>query len=175
MPNRGEISFRPVTKEDFPLLLTWLSEPHVARWWDPADRAIAKIERHLADESVRPLIVSVDRDPFAYIQVCQLDAEGDEVISLCSTPNEPLPVGTVGLDQFIGPKEKVGIGLGPRFMEMMMTKLFGEGVPAVLVDPHATNIFAIRAYEKAGLKQSHEVDTRNGRVQVMVRYAQEFE
>jgi RimJ/RimL family protein N-acetyltransferase len=27
------ISFRPLSRSDFPLLLEWLSAPHVAAWW----------------------------------------------------------------------------------------------------------------------------------------------
>lgn len=174
MPSEGILAFRPVAKEDLPLLQTWLTEPHVAQWWDPAEQAIRKIAQHMTDEAVRPFVVSLDGVPFGYIQLCQLEAEKD-FDALCASLDAPLPVGTVGLDQFIGPQDKVGVGLGPRLLNLMMTKLFEEGVPAVLVDPHPDNIFAIRAYEKAGLNHLQQGKSRNGAVQWMVRYAQEIE
>jgi len=30
----GEVSFRRLTRDDFPVLAGWLAEPHVARWWN---------------------------------------------------------------------------------------------------------------------------------------------
>jgi len=30
----ASLTFRPITRADFPLLHEWLARPHVARWWD---------------------------------------------------------------------------------------------------------------------------------------------
>ncbi len=37
-PERADdqLSFRPMGREDLQLLQTWLSQPHVAEWWDDA-------------------------------------------------------------------------------------------------------------------------------------------
>ncbi|WP_319412258.1 GNAT family N-acetyltransferase [uncultured Cohaesibacter sp.] len=169
MPNRGNIGFRPVEKPDLPLLHDWLSKPHVAKWWDPAEKAISSIERHMGDDAVTPLMVCLDESAFAYMQLCELDVDRNE-------DNVPIecPVGTIGLDQFIGPEDKVGIGLGPRFLKLIITKLFCEGTPAVLVDPDPSNLFAIRAYEKAGFIRLRQVDKKNGPTLFMVRTFQEI-
>ncbi|TIW18072.1 MAG: GNAT family N-acetyltransferase, partial [Mesorhizobium sp.] len=39
--------FRPVTEKDLPLIARWLSEPHVAEWWDDPDKEIAEIREHM--------------------------------------------------------------------------------------------------------------------------------
>ena len=169
MPNRGEISFRSVCESDFPLLLEWLKAPHVAQWWDCAEIAIKKIEKHIEDKNVWPFLTLLDGDPFGYLQICSLDVERNKEISHLA-----LPTGTMGFDQLIGPEDKVGKGLGPRFMDLMIKRLFDEGVPVVLVDPHPNNIFAIRAYEKAGFERLDKASADDGQAQFMIRYAQEF-
>jgi hypothetical protein len=34
MSSPAHISFRPVTERDLPTLHTWVTAPHVRRWWD---------------------------------------------------------------------------------------------------------------------------------------------
>ena len=37
----GPITFVRLTRDDFPLLSKWLSDPTVARWWDHATSPVA--------------------------------------------------------------------------------------------------------------------------------------
>jgi aminoglycoside 6'-N-acetyltransferase len=41
-----DLGFRPLSRDDLPLLFEWLRRPHVAEWWRavPADRAAVEAE-----------------------------------------------------------------------------------------------------------------------------------
>jgi len=39
------LSFRPLLPADFPLLLAWLSRPHVKEWWDDGEDTLEKVAR----------------------------------------------------------------------------------------------------------------------------------
>lgn len=44
-PGGRDISFRPVTRDDFPLLHRWLTNPEVHTWWRSGTRTIDDIEQ----------------------------------------------------------------------------------------------------------------------------------
>jgi len=158
--------FRSVTVADLPLLAEWLEQPHVRRWWSEPDEALASIEEHLRDPAVEPYIVTLDGRDFAFIQVADLDDEDDAAL-------DGQPQGTCGIDQFIGIETLLGKGHGPVFMADFCRELFEKGKTRVLVDPHPDNIFAIRAYAKAGFQRLGETTTNYGRALLMALDRQE--
>jgi aminoglycoside 6'-N-acetyltransferase len=137
--------FRPVVAEDLPMLGVWLERPHVAEWWDDVDDKLAEIREAMAHPSTQPFIVELDGRPTGYIQCYDPHLEADH-------PYRDQPRGTLGIDQFIGEPELVGIGHGSRLIAAFVEALFRQGAPRVIIDPHPTNGRAIRAYEKAGFK-----------------------
>lgn len=160
MPRADEYHFRPVVREDLPLLAGWLELEHVRRWWgDPAEAA-ASIEDHIGDPSVAPFIVTLNGADFGYIQAADLAGEDDEALAR-------QPAATVGIDQFIGPRELVGIGHGPAFIGLFCERLFAKGARRILVDPHPDNAVAIKAYAKAGFARLEEATTQYGRALLM--------
>ena len=62
-------------------------------------------------------------------------------------------------------------GHGSAFIRAFLEGLLAAGTPRVLTDPDPANGRAVRAYEKAGFRRSHEVDTSDGRALLMVRDA----
>lgn len=57
------------------------------------------------------------------------------------------------IDQFIGEPELWGKGIGKRFLYLIQTYLVQEkGAEVILLDPHADNPRALRAYEAAGFQ-----------------------
>lgn len=158
--------FRSVTVADLPLLAKWLEQPHVRRWWGEPEEALVSIEEHLCDPAVEPYIVTLDGRDFAFIQVADLDDEDDAAL-------DGQPEGTCGIDQFIGAETLLGKGHGPAFMTSFCRTLFDRGKNRVLVDPHPDNIFAIRAYIKAGFQRLGETNTNYGRALLMALDRQE--
>ena len=95
-----------MTETDLPMLSAWLAEPHVAEWWDDGPEASkAEIMEAMDDIATEPLIVELDGRPIAYIQSYDPHLEDDH-------PYQDQPTGTLGIDQFIGLPELVGIGHG---------------------------------------------------------------
>ncbi len=169
MPNEFAIDFRPVEESDFEMLLGWLSQAHVRKWWGEPQEGVRKISDHVCDPAVAPLLVELEGEPFGYIQLCDLDAERDTEPALRGQPDR-----TVGLDQFIGPEAMTGRGLGPRFMRLAIADAFEAGAARVLVDPHPDNRNAVRAYEKIGFRRLGVQNTASGPALFMAIDRQEF-
>jgi aminoglycoside 6'-N-acetyltransferase len=159
--------FRPVTEKDLPLLAAWLARPHVARWWDDPDE-LQHIVGHIDSISVEPFIIELNGRPIGYIQSYDPHLEDDH-------PYQNQPTGTLGIDQFIGEPELVGLGHGSRLIAEFVEQLFEEGVPRVIIDPDPDNSVAIRCYEKAGFKRLGESETPEGRALMMARDSEEGE
>ena len=143
--NLHRYSFRPVIVDDLPMLGIWLERPHVAEWWDDTDDKLAEIREAMVEPSTEPFIIEIDGRPIGYIQCYDPHREEDH-------PYRDQPVGSLGIDQFIGEPELVGIGHGSRFIAAFAETLFRRGAPRVIIDPDPRNGRAIRAYEKAGFR-----------------------
>jgi len=137
--------FRRVGEDDLPMLGAWLERPHVAEWWDDTDDKLAEIRAAMSSPSTEPFIIELDGRPIGYIQCYDPHLEEDH-------PYRDQPEGSLGIDQFIGEPEFVGIGHGSRLIAAFVENLFRRGTPRVIIDPDPTNGRAIRAYEKAGFR-----------------------
>jgi aminoglycoside 6'-N-acetyltransferase len=135
--------FRPLSVSDLPLVGQWLSRPHVAEWWGEPVPALAAIEDRLADPAMDVFIVSFGDMPIGYQQSYDLHAEPDH-------PLRDQPLGTLGIDQFIGEPALIGRGHGSAFVRAFVEQSFATGAPRVVTDPNPRNARAIRAYAKAG-------------------------
>ncbi|AJY45343.1 GNAT family N-acetyltransferase [Martelella endophytica] len=166
MPHDGTIDFRPLEESDLELMARWLRAPHVAAWWDRAEKQVEQMRAHLNDPTVSPFVVTLDEVPFGYIQLCDLDGERDRESALASQP-----AGTFGIDQFIGPADMIGKGLGTRLVSAMAERALNNGAMRVLVDPHPENAAAIRAYEKAGFVRLGTFSMTGGPALLMARDA----
>ena len=168
MPADGTPRYRfsPLVHDDLGLIARWLAAPHVAAWWDPAEKAIPEIAAHLADEAVRPYLVLIDGRPAGYLQSYDPHLGVDH-------PYRDQPPGTLGIDQFIGEADLVGIGHGPALIDQFARTRFSEGVPRIVTDPHPDNRLAVRAYAKAGFCELDRRTTIYGTALIMGRDAGE--
>jgi aminoglycoside 6'-N-acetyltransferase len=96
--------------------------------------------------AIDALVVEYNDLPIGYIQGWDSHAEADH-------PCRDQPVGTRGIDQFIGEPQLVGRGHGTAFIRLFVEILFGAGTPRVITDLNPRNSRAIRAYAKAGFKE----------------------
>jgi len=156
--------FRPMTDDDLPLVRRWLAEPHVARWWGRPDEQFDLIGADLNKPTMDQFIVGCERRPFGYLQCYDLDAWDGAGLG-------PHPVGTRGIDQFIGEIDMLDRGHGSAFIRSFIDRLLKGGTPRIVTDPDPANARAIRAYEKAGFRKDRLRDTPDGRALLMVRIA----
>ena len=154
------IGFRPLRRDDFPLLARWLAEPAVARWWNH-ETTPAAIERDFGpsvdgdDPAEMFLALSGDR-PFGFIQRYRIDNEpryAAELARVCA-----VPAGALSLDYFVGEPGMRGRGNGAR----MIAALVAETWPAypdageIIVPVAAGNAASWRALERAGFTRIAE-------------------
>ena len=154
--------FRPMSADDLPLVRDWLRVPHVKEWWHDADD-FEFVSGDLGHHDMAQFIVTMDERPFGYLQCYRI---GDWHAGF-----GPQPDGTRGVDQFIADPNMVGRGHGSAFIRQFIEGLLDSGTPRIVIDPSPTNPRAIRAYEKAGFRRVHEIDTPDGRALLMVRDA----
>ena len=162
------ITFRPLTRDDFPLLCDWIARPHVREWWD-SPSTLAEIEADygptLAEDSPdRAFIVLADGAPIGFIQsYVVMGSPGGW------WPGEADP-GARGIDQFLADEHLMGRGLGTAMVRAFVDSLFEDpAVTGVQTDPSPANARAIRCYEKAGFSRRGVVDTPDGPALLMVR------
>jgi aminoglycoside 6'-N-acetyltransferase len=154
-PVRQERAMPKVTLEAFDLirdsetLLRWLAQPHVAKWWGDAARAMQHASE-CAPES-RALIVA-DGTPVGYL--CWQHPPKEELEAADLTD---LPSGLVDIDILIGDPDLLGQGVGSQALGLLLTRLRGEpSVAFAGLGTCASNTNAIRCYQKAGFRLHRE-------------------
>jgi aminoglycoside 6'-N-acetyltransferase len=156
--------FRPMTTSDLPLVRRWLAEPHVVQWWGNTLEQFELVSGDLEVEAMEQFVVAINDCPFGYLQCYDPDVWPENGLG-------DHPRGTRGIDQFIGEQDMVDRGHGSSFIRTFIDRLLAAGAPRVITDPDPANGRAIRAYEKAGFRRQHLVDTPDGTALLMVRDA----
>jgi aminoglycoside 6'-N-acetyltransferase len=154
--------FRRFVAADFPLIRPWLAMPHVVEWWGDPDEQFDLVSGDLAEPAMDQFIVSLDGEPFGYLQSYDLRAWSDPGLGVH-------PDDTRAIDQFIGRSDMIGRGHGSGFVRSFVDNLLRSGIPRVITDPDPANARAIRAYEKAGFARERIVATVDGPALLMVR------
>ena len=130
------VVLRPLTAEDVERVAEIQSEPGVARWWGPPDKA--ELRRHAEGRD--------DANAFA------IEA-GGEVVGFIEFHEEDEPeFRHAGIDVFLAERAQRR-GLGVDAVRTLARYLIDErGHHRLTIDPAADNAAAIRAYEKVGFR-----------------------
>ena len=155
-----DYAFRPVQRNDLPMLRRWLGLPQVRHWWgDPAEQA-ALLEQDLDEPRMTMLIVALRGRQFAYAQ--HYDA------AAWPRPHfEQLPPGAHLIDYFIGEPDMIGRGHGSAFLRALALRV-KKGARFVASDPAADNMAARGALKRAGFRGDTVVATDEGNVVPML-------
>jgi aminoglycoside 6'-N-acetyltransferase len=156
------IGFRPLARDDLPLLAAWLREPGVARWWNHETTEEA-IERDFGpsvrgEEPGEDLVVLLDGRPVGLLQRSVISDYAEDLAELSALVD--VPPGAVELDYLIGDPALRGRGLGSRMIAAAVEDTWRSrpDVPAVIVPVVAANVASWRALEKAGFRRIAEGD-----------------
>jgi aminoglycoside 6'-N-acetyltransferase len=144
------IAFRPLARDDFPQVASWLREPHVAEWWqEPHDSDGVEREFGPCVEGTDPtrvfVILSAER-PVGVIQTYRLD----------DNPGYAVAIGIesgAGLDLFVGDPSMVGRGFGSSAIRLFLERVVWRVYPDVLhcaAGPSVRNLRSQRAFQRAG-------------------------
>lgn len=146
------LAFRPMARDDIPLLRRWLAAPHVAQWWGSADETFEGVaardgERVGRAHPVQPWVFEIDGQPTGFLQWYRVEDE------LAWYPGVDVPPGTVAMDLAIGDPDRTGRGLGRRVVLEFVHHVLRAAAPdspEVWIDPNPRNEAAVRCYRAVG-------------------------
>ena len=76
----------------------------------------------------------------------------------------------MGIDQFIGDKNSINVGIGTKAVKLFSELIFNERNPdSIVLDPDPDNARAINCYEKAGFAFYKLNKPANGKASYMMR------
>lgn len=159
-------TFTTLQLSHFPLLVSWLNEPHVAQWWGEGktwnlDTVTEKYSSNVAGytlhmgtkKPIHSFIMCADSKPIGYIQYYAVaDFPHENHTELPDIKN------AAGIDLYIGDPDYIGRGFGPIIISQFLQEKIWPHFDACLADPHASNSGAIKAFTKAGFKIMKVVD-----------------
>jgi aminoglycoside 6'-N-acetyltransferase len=139
--------------KDYGLLARWLTDERVLEFYNgrddprPYERVLRRYRpRVRGQEPVRPCIIEREGRAIGFIQYYPVGHHKDYDLANAT--------GTYGADMFIGEPELWGQGIGARALAGLVAYIFQElDCRRVVLDPHVTNLRAIRSYEKAGFRK----------------------
>lgn len=147
------LRIRTLTKEDFPLMLKWLTDDRVLQFYGGRDKkyTLETLKEHYTepweDEVIR-VIIEYNGQPIGYGQIYKMY---DELYDDYHYPKSNEIV--YGMDQFIGEVDYWSKGIGTKYTRMIFDFLKKErNADSVILDPHQNNPRAIRMYQKAGFR-----------------------
>lgn len=136
-------------ERDLEMLLRWLTQAHVAKWWgDPA----GPMEHARQCRAESHALIVADGAPVGYLCWREPPAGELEAAGLAD-----LPRGLVDVDILIGNPELLGQGVGSRALEILLARLRSEQAVAFAgLGTSVSNANAIRCFAKAGFRLFRE-------------------
>jgi len=154
------VAFRPLRRDDFPLVTAWLAEPLVARWWshetsmEAVERDFgASVDGHDAAEVF--LAIACGR-PFGLIQRYAIAGSAEYLAELSAICN--VPPGALSIDYLIGEPDFRGRGLGAAMIAAVVEDTW-RAFPAaadILVPVALGNRASWRSLERSGFTRIAE-------------------
>ena len=164
----GEISFLPVEPGHYPLLRTWLGEPHMQEWWGEVEAELGYIRDMVEGrDSTRPFLIALDGTPVGYVQVWFIGHHQNAEWIAGHPWLAELPSDTVGVDLSIGAATQLSQGIGSAALKAFVAQLRRQGHVNIIIDPDPANMRAVRAYTKAGFHPIRHFKGRTGDVLIM--------
>ena len=153
----GELDWRPLVRDDLPLLGRWLAEPAVARWWNHETSPEA-VQRDFGpsvrgEEPGEDLVLLLDGRPVGLLQRSRIHDYPQDVAELARVVD--VPEDAYSLDYLLGEPALRGRGLGSRFLARAVERTWQDHPDAgcLLVPVVAANRASWRALERAGLRR----------------------
>jgi len=164
------ISFRPLTRDDLPLVHEWHQRPHVVRWWT-ARKRFEEVEEHYlptieGTEPTEHYLALIDGEPLGMIQTYFVSDYQDYAALIGEGE------GTAGLDLFIGDEAMTGRGLGTELIHGFVDEVVfaRPATTACTAASDVRNMASLRAFEKAGFRVVREfVDPDDDELHALVR------
>lgn len=147
-----KVGIRPLEPSDAVYLQKWLTNPTVLEFYEGRDFQCSAetIQEHFydADPWVERWAVTYGGFPIGYLQSYLVTEEMRREYRYDGKEQT-----VYAIDQFIGEPELWGKGIGKRFLCLIQSYLVEKkGAEVILLDPHADNPRALRAYQAVGFQ-----------------------
>jgi RimJ/RimL family protein N-acetyltransferase/8-oxo-dGTP pyrophosphatase MutT (NUDIX family) len=147
------LTFRPLHRDDFPAMLEWFAEPHVAQWF-PGPATLAQAEakygpRIDGSHHVEVHVLAIDGTAAGYLQCYPVAAEPAYADDVADTE-------AIAIDYVIGVPALVGTGIGTQAIWAYLRDVVlprHPAAPRILASPKADNTRSVRALGKAGFRR----------------------
>lgn len=145
------VTLRRMDTADLPLVESWLSEAHVARWFlDGSSITVemADLARCVAGDDPTEVLLVLERDrPIGWCQWYRGDDYPDHADGVGTAPGE------LGIDYAIGDPTAVGRGVGTALVAELVRMLRAMGhTGGIVADPDVANPGSRRVLEKNGFE-----------------------
>jgi RimJ/RimL family protein N-acetyltransferase len=165
------IGFRPLTRADFPNVVTWQRQPHVSRWWQDEAVDVAAAENHYGPaldgtDPTRLWVVELNGRSVGLLQDYAISDHPDWAL-LTARP------GAIGLDYLVGDPSWVGRGVGTRMLWHFLRDVIRPHYPQAteyFAAPDHRNGASLRVLDKLGFTRGLWFDEPqpDGRVDTVV-------
>ncbi|MHB8448930.1 MAG: GNAT family N-acetyltransferase [Mycobacteriales bacterium] len=149
--DRFPVRLLPMTVADLALVESWLSQPHVARWYLAASTITCELDELrssiLGQEPTEAMTVLAGDRPIGWCQSYRCDDYPDHAAGVGAQP------GDIGIDYAIGDPAWVGRGVGTALVSVLVNHVRPPQPEAgIIADPEAANIASRRVLEKNGFE-----------------------
>ncbi|RII34114.1 GNAT family N-acetyltransferase [Clostridium chromiireducens] len=146
----GELIIRSLEYSDKCLIIKWLSDNEVLKYYEgrdnPYNKEMVEEKFYKSNENETRCIIEYSEIPIGYIQFYSIDKKECEEYGYQNFQDT-----VFGTDQFIGETKYWGQGIGTLLIKSMVNFLIREkGAKKIILDPQVWNERAIRCYEKSG-------------------------
>lgn len=167
MPEEGPkgVTLRLMTEDELPLMVEWLSRPHVSEWFHdhPAtlEAVTEKYKPRIDGTSLTKVFtVVVDSKPIGMVQAYQVHDYPEYADSIGIDE-------AIGVDLFIGEPDYLGKGYGRDILEAFVdstAREHFEDAQLVVASPSINNPGSIKAFEAAGFTKGAVVEVPGEKV-----------
>ncbi|MFW2488573.1 GNAT family N-acetyltransferase [Clostridium chromiireducens] len=146
----GELTIRSLEYSDRCLIIKWLSDNEVLKYYEgrdnPYNKEMVEEKFYKSNANKTRCIIEYSEIPIGYIQFYSIDKKECEEYGYQNFQDT-----VFGTDQFIGETKYWGQGIGTLLIKSMVNFLIREkGAKKIILDPQVWNERAIRCYEKSG-------------------------
>ena len=142
------ISLCLVIPDDWPVILGWLKQPHLAASWSPATTTYQELQAH-QPEDMR--IISHHVTPIGI--VCW---QAPTAAELSEAGLSDLPAGLIDIDIMIGNSEYLYQGHGTRALSLVIEQLWSQGETWIGLATQTSNTPALKSFTKVGCSPFRE-------------------
>jgi len=145
----SDLTFIPLTRDDFPLVVEWLARPHVAQWWrEPQGHEAFEREYGPCVDGTDPTLVficTLESTPVGFVQIYRVDDEPEYKAAVRLDD-------AAGVDLFLCDADRTNMGLGPQVIRRAVEQIWDSypDVRRAMASPSVHNARSIRAFEKSG-------------------------